>query len=94
MGVTIGKININAVKIFSYMVKPALYESKALEIFKLLNLKSRKNTQLKLMLNIVFYKLLLFKFKVLRMHIEDKYEYKSDNRRMIQQKIKVTLNHP
>lgn len=52
MGVTIGKIIINAVKMFSYMVKPALYESKALEIFKLLNLNSRQNTQLKLMLNI------------------------------------------
>jgi hypothetical protein len=54
MGVTIGKIIINAVKMFFNKIKPALYESKALEIFKLLNLNSRKNTQLKLMLNIYF----------------------------------------
>jgi len=27
------------------------------------------------------------------MHIEDKYEDKSDKRRMMNQKIKVTLNH-
>lgn len=50
--VTIGKIIINAVKLFSYRPEQALYESKALEIFKLLNLNSRQNTQLKLMLNI------------------------------------------
>jgi len=54
MGVTIGKIIINAVKMFFYMVKPALYESKALEIFKLLNLNCLKNTQIKLMLNMYF----------------------------------------
>jgi hypothetical protein len=54
MGVTIGKIIINAVKMFSYMVKPALHESKALEIFKLLNLNCPKNTQIKLMLNIYY----------------------------------------
>jgi len=56
MVVTIGKININAVKMFSYLVKPALYESKALEILKLLNLISRQNTQLKLMLHIYLIK--------------------------------------
>jgi len=56
MVVTIGKININAVKMFSYLIKPALYESKALEILKLLNLNSRQNTQLKLMLTILFIK--------------------------------------
>jgi hypothetical protein len=44
MGVTIGKIIINAVKMFSYNIKPASYESKALEMFKLLNLNCRKNT--------------------------------------------------
>jgi hypothetical protein len=38
VGVTIGKIIINAVKMFFYKIKPALYESKALKIFKLLNL--------------------------------------------------------
>ena len=54
IGVTIRKIIINAVKMFFYMVKPALYESKALEIFKLLNLNCLKNTQLKLMLNMYF----------------------------------------
>ena len=54
IGVTIGKIIINAVKMFFYMVKPALYESKALEIFKLLNLNCLKNTQIKLMLNMYF----------------------------------------
>jgi len=54
MGVTIGKIIINAVKMFSCMVKPALHESKALEIFKLLNLNCPKNTQIKLMLNIYY----------------------------------------
>jgi hypothetical protein len=43
MGVTIGKIIINAVKMFSYNIKPALYESKALEILKLLNLNCLKN---------------------------------------------------
>ena len=52
MGVTIRKIIINAVKMFSYMAEPALHESKALEIFKLLNLNSRQNTQLKLLLYI------------------------------------------
>jgi hypothetical protein len=44
MGVTIGKIIINAVKMFSYNIKPASFESKALEMFKLLNLNCRKNT--------------------------------------------------
>jgi len=34
----------------------------------------------------------LFKFKALQMHIEDKYEYKPENRRMMHQRIKVTLN--
>ena len=55
-GVTIRKIIINAVKMFSYMIQPASYESKALKIFKLLNLNSRKNTLLKLMLYMFFIK--------------------------------------
>jgi len=56
IGVTAGKITINAVKMFSYPLKPALSKSNALEIFKLLNLNSRKNTILKLLLYVLFIK--------------------------------------
>jgi len=66
IGVTIGKIIINTVKMFSYKIKAASYESKALEIFKLLNLKCRKNTQLKLMLTIYFTTYYCFNLKCYR----------------------------
>jgi hypothetical protein len=54
MSVTIGKIIINAVKLFFYMVKPALYKSNALKIFKLLNLNHRQNAAIKLALKLFY----------------------------------------